>query len=47
MDKVFHVYAANSSDRDAELDLPASDYKLLDLVERLRLEPGELHTWKF
>lgn len=42
MGRIFHVYASNGPDRDAELDLPASDYKLLDLMEQLRLEPGKL-----
>ena len=40
MDKIFHVYAAKGRDNYAELDLPASDYEMLDLMERLRLEPG-------
>ena len=38
MDKVFHIRALNSSDgafREVELDLPATDYELLDLMEQL------------
>lgn len=42
MAKVFHVYASQGRDNCAELDLPASDYEMLDLMERLRLEPGKL-----
>ncbi len=42
MDKIFHVYTSNGLDRYAELELPASDHQLLDLMERLRLEPGKL-----
>ena len=42
MAKIFRVYAANGRDRYAELDLPAGDYEMLDLMERLRLEPGQL-----
>ncbi|MDE6455938.1 MAG: antirestriction protein ArdA [Dysosmobacter sp.] len=52
MDKVFHIRALNSSDgafREVELDLPATDYELLDLMEQLQLENGkrpymEIHT---
>lgn len=41
MSKVFRVYASQGRDNYAELDLPASDYEMLDLMERLRLEPGK------
>ena len=41
MDKVFRVYASQGGDNYVELDLPASDYEMLDLMERLRLEPGK------
>ena len=41
MGKIFHVYASHGRDNDAELDLPASGYEMLDLMERLRLEPGQ------
>ena len=39
MSRIFHVYASNGP-ADQELDLPASDYEMLDLMERLRLKPG-------
>lgn len=39
MRKIFRVCISNSNDCE-ELDLPASDYELLDMAERLRLEPG-------
>ena len=42
MDKIFSVYAANGSNRYAELERPASDYEMLDLMDRLRLAPGQL-----
>ena len=42
MAKIFRVYAANGRDRYAELALPAGDYEMLDLMERLRLKPGQL-----
>ncbi len=41
MSKVFRIYASQGRDNYAELDLPASDYEMLDLMERLRLEPGK------
>ncbi len=42
MDRIFHVYTSNGPDRYEELKLPASDHQLLDLMERLRLEPGRI-----
>lgn len=42
MGKVFRVYAANGPNRDMELDLPATDYEMLDMMERLQLAPGNL-----
>ncbi len=39
MRNIFHVYASNGS-ADQELNLPASDYEMLDLMDRLRLKPG-------
>ena len=39
MRRIFHVYASNGP-ADRELDLPASDCEMLDLMERLRLNPG-------
>ena len=41
MSKIFSVYASNGLHNYVELDLPASDYEMLDLMERLRLEPGK------
>ena len=42
MGNIFHIYASQGRDNYMELDLPASDYEMLDLAERLRLEPGQL-----
>ena len=42
MADIFHIYASQGRNNYAELDLPASDYEMLDLMERLRLEPGQL-----
>ena len=42
MGSVFQVYASQGRDNYVELDLPASDYQMLDMMERLRLEPGQL-----
>jgi len=39
---IFRVYVSQGRDNYAELDLPASDYEMLDMMERLRLEPGQL-----
>ncbi len=55
MSKIFSVYASNGLHNYVELDLPASDYEMLDLMERLRLEPGkppyleilEYHAFEF
>lgn len=41
MPKIFHVYASNGP-AYKELDLPASDYEMLDLMEQLQLAPKEL-----
>ena len=38
---IFHIYAAQGPGNYAELDLPASDHEMLDLMERLRLGPGQ------
>ena len=41
MDKIFHIRALNSPNgdfREVELDLPATDYQLLDAIEQLRLD---------
>lgn len=39
---IFHVCASQGASNYAELDLPASDYEMLDLMERLRLGTGQL-----
>ena len=41
MSEIFHIYASQGRNNYAELGLPASDYEMLDLMERLRLEPGQ------
>ena len=40
MRKLFRIYAAQGG-HSAELELPATDHELLDLMERLRLGPGQ------
>ena len=42
MGEIFHIYASQGRDNYVEMELPASDYELLDMMERLRLEPGKL-----
>lgn len=42
MGNIFRVYVSQGRDNYVELDLPASDYEMLDMMERLRLEPGQL-----
>jgi len=39
---IFQIYAAQGRDNYVELDLPASNYEMLDMMEHLRLEPGQL-----
>ncbi len=44
MDKVFHIRAFSSPNggyREVELDLPATDYELLDAMEQLQPEDGK------
>ena len=41
MSEIFHVYASQGPNNYVEMDLPASDSEMLDLMERLRLEPGQ------
>ena len=41
MSEIFHVYASQGPNNYVEMDLPASDYEMLDLMDRLRLEPGQ------
>ena len=42
MRKIFRVFASQGPDNYTELDLPVSDYEMLDLMERLRLAPGQV-----
>ena len=42
MGSIFLVYASQGRDNYVELNPPASDYEMLDIMERLRLEPGQL-----
>lgn len=42
MSKVFRVYVANGGDSGFEMDLPATDYQMLDALDKLHLAPGEL-----
>ena len=42
MHDICRVYAANSENSFMELDLPATDYEMLDMMERLHLEDGKL-----
>ena len=41
MHDICRVYAANSENSFMELDLPATDYEMLDMMERLHLEGGK------
>ncbi len=42
MAEIFHIYASHGRNNYEELDLPASDHEMLDMMERLRLVPGKL-----
>ena len=44
MAEIFHIYASHGRDNYVELDLPASDHEMLDMMERLWLEPGKLQA---
>ena len=39
---IFHIYAANGQENFLEMNLPATDYEMLDMMERLHLKEGEL-----
>lgn len=41
MRKIFHVYASRGEDTGTEFYLPATDYELLDLADRLGLKDGK------
>lgn len=47
MDKVFRVELSGGKSRYCELDLPATDYELLDALERLQMKPGDKPGWEF
>lgn len=42
MGKVFRVEVSNGRDGCFEMDLPATDYQMLDALDKLHLAPGEL-----
>lgn len=46
MDKVFRVELSGGNRRYCELDLPATDYELLDALERLQRKPGDKPDWE-
>lgn len=55
MRRIFRVYASQDEDAYVEMDLPATNYEMLDMMERLHLEEGQLpyleileyHDFKF
>ena len=47
MDKVFRVELSGGKSRYCELDLPATDYELLDALERLKMKSGDKPGWEF
>lgn len=46
MDKVFRAELSGGNQRYCELNLPATDYELLDALERLQLKPGDKPEWE-
>ena len=46
MDKVFRVELSGGNRRYCELDLPATNYELLDVLERLQRKPGDKPEWE-
>ena len=46
MDKVFGVELLNGKGQHCSLWLPATDYELLDALERLRMDPGGKPGWE-
>ena len=46
MDKVFRVELSGGNRRYCELDLPATNYEMLDALERLQLKPGDKPDWE-
>ena len=46
MDKAFRVELSGGNRRYCELDLPATNYELLDALERLQRKPGDKPEWE-
>lgn len=46
MDKVFGVEITDGNDYYCLLDLPATDYELLDALERLHMKPNDKPRWE-
>ena len=46
MRRVFSVEPSNGKDLYGELELPASTYQLLDMLERLNMKSGDLPEWE-
>lgn len=46
MANMFRVELANGDHRYCELSLPATDYELLDALDKLQMHPGELPRWE-
>lgn len=46
MDKVFRVELSGGNRRYCELGLPATNYEMLDALERLQLKPGDKPDWE-
>ena len=46
MAKVFSVELSDGANRFAELTLPATDYELLDALDKLQLQPGASPQWE-
>lgn len=46
MSNVFRVELSGGNNRYCILDLPATDYELLDALERLQMKPGEKPNWE-
>ena len=46
MDKVFRVELSGGKSRYCELDLPATDYEILDALERLQMKLGDKPGWE-
>ena len=46
MNKIFAVELSSGKGRYCELDLPATEYEMLDALEKLQMMPGEQPTWE-